>query len=53
VDGVKPAITLPGHENEMAHTVPHREDWTQTFTRFEGCSSLMLPLGWGEKLVFV
>ncbi len=53
VDGVKPVITLPGHENEMAHTVPHREDWTQTFTRFEGCSSLMLPLCWGEELVFV
>jgi len=53
VDGVKPVITLPGHENEMAHTVPHREDWTQTFTRFEGCSSLLLPLCWGEEIVFV
>jgi hypothetical protein len=52
VDGVKPVFTLPGHENEMAHTVPHREDWTQTFTRFEGGSSLMLPLCWGEELVF-
>jgi L-ascorbate metabolism protein UlaG (beta-lactamase superfamily) len=50
VAGVKPRLTLPGHENEMAHTVPHREDWTQTFTRFEGCSSLLLPLCWGEEV---
>ncbi|MFN8811576.1 MAG: MBL fold metallo-hydrolase [Acidobacteriota bacterium] len=50
VSGVKPRLTLPGHENEMAHTVPHREDWTQTFTRFEGCSSLVLPLCWGEEV---
>lgn len=53
VAGVKPRLTLPGHENEMAHTVPHREDWTQTFTRFEGCSSLLLPLCWGEELAVV
>ena len=50
--GVKPALILPGHENEMAHTVPHREDWTQTFTRFEGAEGLMLPLCWGEEVLY-
>ncbi|MCX6610506.1 MAG: MBL fold metallo-hydrolase [Acidobacteria bacterium] len=50
--GVKPKLILPGHENEMAHTVPHREDWTQTFTRFEGCQGLMLPLCWGEEVIY-
>jgi L-ascorbate metabolism protein UlaG (beta-lactamase superfamily) len=50
--GVKAKLILPGHENEMAHTVPHREDWTQTFTRFEGASGLMLPLCWGEEVIY-
>lgn len=50
VAGVKPSLILPGHENEMAHTVPHREDWTQTFTRFEGAEGVMLPLCWGEEV---
>jgi L-ascorbate metabolism protein UlaG (beta-lactamase superfamily) len=50
--GVKPSLILPGHENEMAHTVPHREDWTQTFTRFEGAEGVMLPLCWGEEVLY-
>jgi L-ascorbate metabolism protein UlaG (beta-lactamase superfamily) len=50
--GVKPTLILPGHENEMAHTVPHREDWTQTFTRFEGATGHMLPLCWGEEVLY-
>ena len=50
--GVRPALILPGHENEMAHTVPHREDWTQTFTRFEVAEGLMLPLCWGEEVLY-
>lgn len=50
--GVKAQLVLPGHENEMAHTVPHREDWTQTFTRFEGTTGKMLPLCWGESVHF-
>lgn len=49
--GVKPQLILPGHENEMAHTVPHREDWTQTFTRWDGAGAPMLPLCWGEEVI--
>lgn len=50
--GVAARLILPGHENEMAHTVPHREDWTQTFSRFEGCTGFMLPLCWGEEVLY-
>jgi L-ascorbate metabolism protein UlaG (beta-lactamase superfamily) len=49
--GVKPKLIVPGHENEMGHTVPHREDWTQTFDRFHGVDATMLPLCWGESVL--
>jgi hypothetical protein len=33
VRGVNPQMIITGHENELGHTVPHREDYTQTYTR--------------------
>jgi L-ascorbate metabolism protein UlaG (beta-lactamase superfamily) len=52
VAGIKPKLIVPGHENEMGHTVPHREDWTQTFDRFHNAAAPMLPLCWGESVLF-
>ncbi len=52
VAGVKPRLIVPGHENEMAHTVPHREDWTQTYNRFHGAAAPLLVLGWGESYLY-
>jgi L-ascorbate metabolism protein UlaG (beta-lactamase superfamily) len=52
VRGVQPRLIIPGHENEMAHTVPHREDWTQTYNRFHGidpAKSTLMPMAWGES----
>jgi L-ascorbate metabolism protein UlaG (beta-lactamase superfamily) len=48
--GVNAKLILPGHENEMAHVVAHREDWTQTFTRWESAPGHVLPLCWGEEV---
>lgn len=48
VRGVKPKVIVTGHENEMAHTVPHREDWTQTYNRFHGAAAPLVTLAWGE-----
>ena len=33
VQGINPKVVITGHENEMGHTVDHREDFTQTYTR--------------------
>ncbi len=52
VKGIAPKLVLPGHENEMAHTVPHREDWTQTYNRFHGASAPVVALAWGESIDF-
>jgi L-ascorbate metabolism protein UlaG (beta-lactamase superfamily) len=52
LEGVKPKLVIPGHENEMAHVVAHREDWTQTYNRFHGAAALVAPMAWGESLVF-
>lgn len=48
VRGVDPAVVITGHENEMAHTVDHREDYTQTYTRMHGVPYPMVLMTWGE-----
>lgn len=50
--GFAPKLILPGHENEMAHTVDHREDWTQTYTRWEGARVPVVTLAWGESIAY-
>lgn len=48
VRGVNPAVVITGHENEMAHTVDHREDYTQTYTRLHGVPYPFVLMAWGE-----
>jgi len=50
--GFGPKLVLPGHENEMAHTVDHREDWTQTYTRWEGAPVPVVTMAWGESIAY-
>jgi hypothetical protein len=33
VRSVNPYLVIPGHENEMTHEVPHREEYTQDYER--------------------
>ena len=49
VRGVNPRLVVTGHENEMAHTVPHREDYTQTYNRLHGIPTPALVMTWGES----
>lgn len=49
VRGVNPAVVITGHENEMAHTVDHREDYTQTYTRMHGVPYPLVLMTWGES----
>lgn len=48
IRGVDPKLVLPGHENEMGHTVDHREDYTQTYNRFAGSRAPFVVMAWGE-----
>lgn len=47
--GVHPALIITGHENEMGHTVDHREDYTQTYNHLFGARYPFLVLTWGES----
>lgn len=49
VRGVNPFLVITGHENEMAHSVDHREDYTQTYSRLWGVPYPMVLMTWGES----
>jgi L-ascorbate metabolism protein UlaG (beta-lactamase superfamily) len=46
--GVNPKLIITGHENEMGHTVDHREDYTQTYNRLFGTRYPFIVMAWGE-----
>ena len=46
--GVNPKLILTGHENEMSHTVDHREDYTQTYNHLFGTAYPFVVMSWGE-----
>lgn len=47
--GVNPGLVITGHENEMAHTVDHREDYTQTYHHLYGSPYPFVLMTWGES----
>jgi L-ascorbate metabolism protein UlaG (beta-lactamase superfamily) len=47
--GVNPQLILTGHENEMGHTVDHREDYTQTYNHLFGVRYPFAVMAWGES----
>lgn len=47
--GVNPELIITGHENEMGHTVDHREDYTQTYSHLFGSRYPFILMGWGEQ----
>lgn len=49
VRGVNPELVITGHENEMGHTVPHREDYTQTYSRLHAIRYPAVVMTWGES----
>ena len=49
VRGVHPQLVITSHENEMSHTVDHREDYTQTYTRFWDVPYPLAVMTWGES----
>ena len=49
VAGIKPALVITGHENEMLHTIDHREAYWLTFKRMSGVKVPYLIMAWGES----
>jgi L-ascorbate metabolism protein UlaG (beta-lactamase superfamily) len=52
VRGINPKLVITGHENEMGHTVPHREDYTQTYNRIFGIPYPFIVMTWGESFAY-
>jgi hypothetical protein len=49
VRGFDPELILSGHENEMGHTIDHREPYWLTYSRLRGATAPLLVLAWGES----
>jgi len=49
VSGVNPALVICGHENEMGHTIDHRESYWLTFRRMADVKVPYLIMAWGES----
>lgn len=48
VNGFNPKLVVTGHENEMGHTIDHREAFWLTFEKMEKISKDYTVMGWGE-----
>ena len=48
VEGVQPKLIITGHENEMGHTIDHREPYWLTFERFKDIKTPYIIMAWGE-----
>jgi L-ascorbate metabolism protein UlaG (beta-lactamase superfamily) len=49
VRGVNPCLVIPGHQNEMTHAAPHREEYTQDYERMFGLHYPFIVMAWGEN----
>lgn len=48
IKGADPELVITGHENEMGHSVDHRESNWLTYTRLKGAAKPFLLMAWGE-----
>lgn len=53
IKGVHPKLVMTGHENEMNHTVDHREANFLTYTRLRRSTYPHLLMTWGEAFHYV
>ena len=49
VAGINPALVISGHENEMGHTIDHREAYWLTFLRMANIKVPYVVMAWGES----
>lgn len=48
VDGFNPKLVLTGHENELGHTIDHREAYWLSYTKLEDIHKPNCLMTWGE-----
>ncbi len=48
VEGVNPRVVISGHENEMGHSVSHRESFWLSFQDIKAVCRDYVIMGWGE-----
>lgn len=52
--GFKPRLIIPGHENELGHTIDHREPfWLNNNRMGDKASHPWLNMTWGEKYYYL
>lgn len=49
IKGMNPGLVITGHENEMGHTIDHRESNWLTYTRLKSAVKPYLLMTWGES----
>ena len=48
VDGINPSLVICGHENEMEHSINHREPYWLSFRRMQQVTKPCIIMAWGE-----
>ena len=51
-NGIMPSIVFTGHENEMGHTIDHREAYWLSFRRMSEAKVPCIITAWGESYTF-
>lgn len=49
ISAVGPSLVICGHENEMEHSIDHREAYWLTFRRMSGIKVPYIVMAWGES----
>ena len=53
VRGFDPELVMTGHENEMGHTIDHREPYWLTYQRLRRSTHPMVLMTWGESFHYM
>ncbi|HUU27718.1 MAG TPA: hypothetical protein VM123_07890 [archaeon] len=46
---VDPQVVITGHENELGHTVDHRESFAKTYSNLQAVEHPYVVMSWGER----
>jgi len=48
VEGIDPRLIVTGHENELGHSIDHREPYWLTYEKMKAVSKPYIIMAWGE-----
>jgi hypothetical protein len=52
VDGYNPKVVITGHENEIVHSIDHREPYWLDAKRLEKVTRPVVYMTWGECFTY-